>query len=660
MSGKRGGGRRPTRGRDRRPSKRQAQDKETEVSSPAAVEQSDVRPRRQIQSTSKADPRSFSPHWTSLGLVIRLRPGHVSSSEHPSDAAQFESDGDPDMDDTQQAGEDSDDAHYEERSGNRRNRMSLRGTQTQKRQEEAPAEVSRDATQAVGAGPTMSAAVIQTPTPGSVGPRTRMEQLRGGHIPIVSSPGNPEPRQSCGGPLSGIPNAASLSPVCTQLSASGQPPQTPLPSIAVAPSRSTQKRTQIDAGLDDEDERNERAVAAELRPRKKAAKNAERMRYKDYKHNTVLYRVMRKAGDILQARFATELPFPAPEEREEVVQVAFEEALRMAGQESDFYTLSEKDMNLLRSEETNIRSRVKKAVVDLIINAYDRHEIRNSFHYEPISNVLIALVLTALRHVLKCWESGQMVSEDFTGAQYRVYDQYLEALDQFDKGPLRRFWAQHRLDIYKHGLSRAGCLEQADASEIVIDLAEDDELQRELAHMQARYGPGLEPSGSPSRPSSGRAELSSGDGFGSLRARPGMSAGLSRALKLGLDGAGAVTTIQTLCISCPRAGSTPGCRFGVQRAAQEGRSPSPYAGDIDSPPMEINEDDDIPEASPPGRSPAAAHGAPFSASQEVATAGADYDGEFDDEIRRVSNRSASSGGENTGDDPHADALRGLL
>lgn len=35
--------------------------------------------------------------------------------------------------------------------------------------------------------------------------------------------------------------------------------------------------------------------------------------------------------------------------------------------------------------------------------------------------------------------------------------------------------------------SRVGCLEHAPADEIVIDLADDDEFERELAHMQARF-----------------------------------------------------------------------------------------------------------------------------------------------------------------------------
>ena len=49
-----------------------------------------------------------------------------------------------------------------------------------------------------------------------------------------------------------------------------------------------------------------------------------------------------------------------------------------------------------------------------------------------------------------------MVSEDFTAAQYRIYDQYLEAIKQYDKGAMRRFWEQHRRDIFKKGLYVSG------------------------------------------------------------------------------------------------------------------------------------------------------------------------------------------------------------
>ena len=115
------------------------------------------------------------------------------------------------------------------------------------------------------------------------------------------------------------------------------------------PVHAGQKRNQDDASLDDEAEHNERTAAAERRARKKDAKNAERMRYKDYKENPILYRAMQRAGDLLKVRFATELPFPDPEEREEAVKAAFDEALRTAGKGPDYYTLTQKDVNLVRT-----------------------------------------------------------------------------------------------------------------------------------------------------------------------------------------------------------------------------------------------------------------------------------------------------------------------
>ena len=92
--------------------------------------------------------------------------------------------------------------------------------------------------------------------------------------------------------------------------------------------------------------------------------------------------------------------------------------------------------------------------------------------FKPVSHQLIALVLTAvrgllflllsrslltghhskIRHALKNWETGYRLKHQFTAAHYKVYDQYFDALTQFDEGAMKRFWAQHRRDIFKNGL----------------------------------------------------------------------------------------------------------------------------------------------------------------------------------------------------------------
>ena len=55
----------------------------------------------------------------------------------------------------------------------------------------------------------------------------------------------------------------------------------------------------------------------------------------------------------------------------------------------------------------------------------------------------------------KAWaetQTGRKLKRFFTAAHYKVYDQYLDALTQFDEGAMKRFWEQHRRDIFKKGL----------------------------------------------------------------------------------------------------------------------------------------------------------------------------------------------------------------
>lgn len=61
---------------------------------------------------------------------------------------------------------------------------------------------------------------------------------------------------------------------------------------------------------------------------------------------------MRKAGDLLQVRFATDMPFPAPDEREDVVQEVFEDGCRIYGQDTSFYTLTDDDIKLVSPTTT--------------------------------------------------------------------------------------------------------------------------------------------------------------------------------------------------------------------------------------------------------------------------------------------------------------------
>ncbi|KAL1937236.1 hypothetical protein VTO73DRAFT_13932 [Trametes versicolor] len=155
------------------------------------------------------------------------------------------------------------------------------------------------------------------------------------------------------------------------------------------------------------------------------------------------------------------MPFPAPDEREDVVQEVFEDACRIYGQDTSFYTLTDDDIKLLRIEDTNVRSRVKQAAVAAVPKAYGLHVTPNA------------------------------ISKHFAASQYEIYDQYLTAIEQYNVSVMQRFWQLHCQDIFKKGLEISGCSAQNDAVEHVIQHAADDELNRELARMQERFGDAL-------------------------------------------------------------------------------------------------------------------------------------------------------------------------
>lgn len=58
-----------------------------------------------------------------------------------------------------------------------------------------------------------------------------------------------------------------------------------------------------------------------------------------------------------------------------------------------------------------------------------------------------------IRHSLKIWETGKKASgKRFAANQYVVYDQYLKALQQYDKGKMTEYWRHIRCTAHKKGL----------------------------------------------------------------------------------------------------------------------------------------------------------------------------------------------------------------
>ncbi|KAI1781758.1 hypothetical protein LXA43DRAFT_1105370 [Ganoderma leucocontextum] len=304
---------------------------------------------------------------------------------------------------------------------------------------------------------------------------------------------------------------------------------------------STEKRSAADAFSDDED-----AGQAARALERRNARNAARRRYKNFKTNGQLHNAMHGTMQLLQVKFATQAPFPSPDERKDMATKTFAEVLEELMLPEDFHELSDDDIKLLRSEDTSIRSRVQKATIARIVKAYNLVEVpmttaqvqdncdrvrallnQSAFHYQdpetrvgrfqnplvfeviwsafylwdgsiaciypsyfnPIPRELIALVLTSIRHSLKMWETGKKVSgKRFAANQYVVYDQYLKALEQYDTGEMQSYWRHIRCTAHKKGLKFAGVQDEDEPMESVIELAEDDELDRELAHLRSQYG----------------------------------------------------------------------------------------------------------------------------------------------------------------------------
>ncbi|CDO74668.1 hypothetical protein BN946_scf184828.g8 [Trametes cinnabarina] len=302
------------------------------------------------------------------------------------------------------------------------------------------------------------------------------------------------------------------------------------------------KRRSDQALTDEEDQREEE------RRRKRAELNAKRPRYKQYKSNAELYKIMRKTAELLQVMFSTENPFPDDVQEERIIHTAFNRALEIYGYGKDWYILTDNDIKLFKHEDTSIRSRVRKQAVMRVPDAYGlaknpqsdqvAHNKKRAqflladsrFHYEnallnqdvdakagrfqhrlireiieevwfghanalgclyqqyfkPIPHATIALVLTAIRHALTMYsDTGRRSNKDFTAASFTVYDDYMDALEQFNAGELGMLWLQHRRRMFNHALAYAGVQEEQ-IKEPVIALATEDELNRERARLRAQ------------------------------------------------------------------------------------------------------------------------------------------------------------------------------
>ncbi|KAH9910145.1 uncharacterized protein BXZ73DRAFT_109502 [Epithele typhae] len=236
-----------------------------------------------------------------------------------------------------------------------------------------------------------------------------------------------------------------------------------------------------------------------------------------------------------QVEFATSNPFPDPQERANIAQSAFREALALSDLADDFHTLTRKDMKLkaavtlvptayglCKAPRNEQHKQANKAQVSKLLANEGKlfhcedpvtgrgrfqhqviaeiiHEVFFSHpsslgciyqdHFKTISNELIALVLTSVRHTLKMYETGLKVTAPFRAViEYKVYDQYLDALSDYDSGSVKSLWRRYRRDIFKQGLAYSGCVEKADNVERVVDVLEPEAMEEELQYMLSKYG----------------------------------------------------------------------------------------------------------------------------------------------------------------------------
>ncbi|KAI1782298.1 hypothetical protein LXA43DRAFT_1104334 [Ganoderma leucocontextum] len=422
--------------------------------------------------------------------------------------------------------DDEDDGDFTEAPANRHSRKS--------KAPQAPASTSSQSR----VGGSMFSAVLHT-TPSN---RASLERIRGQIPALGEGPVGGATPPSMPATEAGSENSASSPQVQTSTTPSANFAANPL--MQLQPN----KRTSTEAFPDDADQEVARVLRRAL---KKDAANASRLRYKHYRSNRSLYRAMRLTGHLLQVRFATQNPFPSPEDREDTIQAEFSNALQSMELSSTFYTLTGEDIKLLQTEDCNIRSRVIKIVNARLSDAYrlikaprSPAEIeqnkaavqvlltKSMFHFEkpdqaigrfqhpfiweviseaffsngnalgclfqahfkPIPHELIALVLTCIRHGLQKWETGRKLPRRFSGNHYTIFDQYFAALEQFDESLMQQSWRTYRREQFKIALLHAGCSEEEDRAEAVIDLAQDDELQRELELMKTKLGDAARPS----------------------------------------------------------------------------------------------------------------------------------------------------------------------
>ncbi|EMD33268.1 hypothetical protein CERSUDRAFT_118309 [Gelatoporia subvermispora B] len=262
-------------------------------------------------------------------------------------------------------------------------------------------------------------------------------------------------------------------------------------------------------------------------------------RKKDPPVDLMVLAVLQKTEEKLRVYYSTQNPFPTSEEREAAIAQHFSYALAECGHNESWYKLTDLNMVSLRQCDLNLRTSIHQAIHRYLPAAYglvinpdtmqeqqnrarvawlledsryvyelpDRREGRfqhpviseiihnvwfNSTHsigctyqefFNPIRNETLALILTTIRYDLLRWQTGILVESVVQADETRIYEEFLQALLQFDTGLMAPLWRRYRASIFRRALVIAGI---GPGSALVRPLT-TEEMQREHEHLRIRF-----------------------------------------------------------------------------------------------------------------------------------------------------------------------------
>ncbi|KAI0042905.1 hypothetical protein FA95DRAFT_1609824 [Auriscalpium vulgare] len=285
---------------------------------------------------------------------------------------------------------------------------------------------------------------------------------------------------------------------------------------------------------------------AEKLSRKKGY-NDKRYRLSTFSNDPVYHASLAKVMALAKCHFATRDPYPSVNSKNTTIASLFAAEASSPEQNPNQKPLDDRTITMISREEFNVRSEIYKAAHALVPKQYglvakprDKSErLKNATlatflktnsrflyqeidmetetldglylnkvisdtieavffqnenslgcrfpsYFNPVTDELLALVYTAIRFDLQCWESGQYTKPKqsrFSSAEFENYDKYMEALARMKDMAV---WQHYRVELYDN--LRELALPKVDDSNgaahaPIIALPSDDDI---LAALEAR------------------------------------------------------------------------------------------------------------------------------------------------------------------------------